>query len=95
MNQDDKLIRMANQIAAFFRSYPEEQARTGIVDHITSFWTPKMRGRLVARIAAGKAEKLDLLVLEAVRAPVGAESPVHRVTEGPDQAGEVGAMDAG
>ncbi len=95
MNQDDKLIRMANQIAAFFRSYPDDQARTGIADHIASFWTPKMRARLDARIAAGEAADLNPLVVGAVRAPGRAESPVQRMTEGPAQAGEVGAMDAG
>ena len=91
MNQDEKLIRMANQIAAFFKSYPEEEARTGIAEHIASFWTPKMRSRLDARILAGEPGKLDALVVRAVQA----ESPAHRVTEGPAQAGEVGAMDAG
>ena len=95
MNQDEKLIRMANQIATFFKSYPEEEARTGIADHIASFWTPKMRSRLDARIMAGEPGLLDALVVRAVRRPVQAESPVHRVTEGPAQAGEVGAMDAG
>ena len=95
MNQDEKLIRMANQIAAFFKSYPEEEARTGIAEHIASFWTPKMRSRLDARILAGEPGKRDALVVRAVRRSVQAESPAHRVTEGPAQAGEVGAMDAG
>ena len=67
MNQDEKLIRMANQIAAFFKSYPEEEARTGIAEHIASFWTPKMRSRLDARILAGEPGKLDALVVRAVR----------------------------
>ncbi|WP_230532596.1 formate dehydrogenase subunit delta [Microvirga roseola] len=27
-------------IAAFFRSYPENQAINGLHDHLTAFWTP-------------------------------------------------------
>ena len=95
MNQDDKLIRMANQIAGFFKSYPDDQAQTGIQDHLRSFWTPKMRDRLDARITEDDAADLDPLVVKALTRPATAESPVHRMTEGPAQAGEVGAMDAG
>ena len=39
----EKLVRMANQIADFFKSYPEEQAQAGIRDHIVAYWTPGMR----------------------------------------------------
>ncbi len=95
MNQDDKLIRMANQIAGFFRSYPDDQARTGIHDHLASFWTPKMRDRLDASIAAGHAPGLDPLVITALSRPTPAENPAQRIAEGPAQAGELGAMDAG
>lgn len=95
MNQDDKLIRMANQIATFFKSYPDAQAQTGIRDHLQSFWTPKMRDRLDARMGAGQAADLDPLVVRALTRDPTAESPVQRMTEGPAQAGEVGAMDAG
>ena len=37
-----KLLFMANQIADFFRPYPDEEA-AGIHDHILSFWTPPTR----------------------------------------------------
>ncbi len=40
MDTGAKLDHMANQIAAFFRSYPEEEAVAGIHDHIRSFWSP-------------------------------------------------------
>ncbi|TDR89211.1 formate dehydrogenase subunit delta [Enterovirga rhinocerotis] len=45
-----KLARMANQIAAFFRSYPEEEAVKGVHGHIKSFWSPRMRLDLAARL---------------------------------------------
>lgn len=61
----DKLIRMANQIAGFFRSYPEAQAAAGIRDHITAFWTPRMRETLLSHLASG-GDMLDPLVLKAL-----------------------------
>ena len=37
----EKLIRMAVEIANFFRNYPEERAVEGIATHINKFWTPE------------------------------------------------------
>jgi formate dehydrogenase subunit delta len=69
----DRLAAMANQIAAFFRSYPREEAIEGVAAHIRQFWDPRMRGRLQKR-AVESTEGLDPLVVEAVRRlsePVG------------------------
>ncbi len=33
----EKLVHMANEIATFFRAYPDDQARAGIRDHVTEF----------------------------------------------------------
>jgi formate dehydrogenase subunit delta len=38
----EKLVRMANQIAAFFHAYPEPAAVEGVRMHLKSFWTPRM-----------------------------------------------------
>ena len=62
----DKLVRMANQIADFFRPYPEEKAIAGVQEHIRAFWTSRMRNELAAHAAAGGAG-LDPKVLEALR----------------------------
>ncbi|WP_293861711.1 formate dehydrogenase subunit delta [uncultured Alsobacter sp.] len=60
-----KLARMGNQIAAFFRSYPEEQAVASIRDHVRQFWTPKMRE--TARAACERGEGgFDPLVVRAL-----------------------------
>ena len=38
------LIRMANDIGNFFKSYPDkEQAKQDTVSHIQKFWGPDMR----------------------------------------------------
>ena len=50
LTQEDKLVRMANQIATFFRSYPDEEAVAGIHKHIMAFWTPKMVANLEAAL---------------------------------------------
>ena len=88
-----KHVRMANQIAAFFRAYPHDEAVAGVRDHLASFWTRKMRALVTDHHAAGGRD-LDPLVVAALDRPPSAESPIRRETAGP---GELGAMasDAG
>ena len=50
----DKLIRMANQIAAFFRSQPG-RPEIAVAGHINDFWTYRMRSDLLAALRAGVA----------------------------------------
>ncbi len=50
--EDAKLVRMANQIAGFFQSYPDAAAQAGIRTHLVSFWTPRMLGELRAQAGA-------------------------------------------
>jgi len=69
---DDKIAYMANQIATFFRTKPESEAVEGVADHINKFWEPRMRAKLLARLAEG-GEGLNPLVVAA--AP--AIRPVH------------------
>ncbi|MCC2097038.1 MAG: formate dehydrogenase subunit delta [Hyphomicrobiales bacterium] len=62
----DKLVRMANQIADFFRSQPQDTAVAGAADHMKSFWNPVMRRQIYAHLDAGGAG-LDALALEALK----------------------------
>ncbi len=62
----ERMVHMANQIAAFFRSYPHETAVEGVAGHLRQFWERRMREKLFAHADAG-GEGLDPLVLEAVR----------------------------
>jgi formate dehydrogenase subunit delta len=60
------LVTMANQIGAFFKSYPDaEQAKKDIVMHIKRFWALNMRLQLIEH-AQASAEGLEPLVKEAV-----------------------------
>ncbi|MBV1707311.1 MAG: formate dehydrogenase subunit delta [Hyphomicrobiales bacterium] len=41
------LVRMANQMADYFKAFPESEAAPGVADHIRKFWTPKMRAEFI------------------------------------------------
>lgn len=89
----EKLIHMANQIAGFFRSYPEDQAVKGIHDHLTAFWTPGMRKALLTYSSQG-ADKLDPLVRKALMSFQVGKSPIEKGVSGPEKVGQLGS-DAG
>ena len=38
----EKLVKMANQIGDFFKSYPEATAVEGVREHIAKFWNRKI-----------------------------------------------------
>ena len=59
---DGKLVRMANQIATFFLSQPEEVRAEGVATHINKFWEPRMRKRFFEMIDAGEPGFLPLVV---------------------------------
>lgn len=63
----DKLVRMANQIGAFFQSQKAETVVPSIAEHIRKFWDPRMREALFAHLDAGGAG-LDPPVREALKA---------------------------
>jgi formate dehydrogenase subunit delta len=67
MTSDEDLIRMANQIAAFYGPYPHDEGLTGVQQHIKDFWEPRMRRAFDALIAKGGAG-LTPLSLEAGQA---------------------------
>ncbi|MEY3003232.1 MAG: hypothetical protein RLZZ491_408 [Pseudomonadota bacterium] len=43
---DDKLVRMANQIAAFFATQPGQDQAERVAAHLKDFWGPDMRAAL-------------------------------------------------
>jgi formate dehydrogenase subunit delta len=50
----ERLVAMANDIAAFFDSEPDKAvAAEGVRFHITRFWDPRMRREIVAHLDAG------------------------------------------
>jgi formate dehydrogenase subunit delta len=64
MDHNADMIRMANQIATFFKSYSREEAIQEISTHINSFWEPRMRVQFFAYLDKG-GTGFDPLVVEA------------------------------
>jgi formate dehydrogenase subunit delta len=63
MEQRD-MIRMANQIAAFFNGSGPEAAVKDAAEHINKFWDPRMRTQLFAHLDKG-GEGLDPTMIKA------------------------------
>ncbi|MBS7701063.1 MULTISPECIES: formate dehydrogenase subunit delta [unclassified Chelatococcus] len=63
----DTLVRMANQIAAFFRAQGTETAPAAIAEHLRLFWEPRMRNAIIELEGNGAAAGLDPLAAAAVR----------------------------
>jgi len=64
MQHNEKIVRMANQIATFFLSQPEATRVPGVSNHINKFWEPRMR-RQFFEIVDNGGEGLLPLVMEA------------------------------
>ena len=63
------MIGEANQIGAFFASYPDQdEARGEIANHLQRYWAPPMRRQLLAHVAEHEGEGLDPAVLASIRA---------------------------
>jgi formate dehydrogenase subunit delta len=61
------LVKMANDIADYFHSEPDrELAIEGIVSHISRFWEPRMRRKILAHYADSNGERLNDLARAAI-----------------------------
>ena len=70
----DRLIHMANQIGAFFKSQGPGKVVPGVSDHIRKFWDPRMRSAILAHLDTGGAG-LDPEVRDAVEALKNTQVP--------------------
>lgn len=63
----DHLIKMANQIGAFFEAMPDrDQAVRDVAKHLMNTWDPRMRAQLLASIGTDEESKLKPLVRDAL-----------------------------
>jgi formate dehydrogenase subunit delta len=61
------LIKMANQIGAFFESMPDrKEAQEGVANHIEKFWDPRMRKAFLTSIDSKQDKDLSSFVREAI-----------------------------
>lgn len=67
--ESQKLVKMANDIGAFFEADPDStRALAGVADHLRRFWDPRMRRALYTWLDASGGEGLRPLVREAITA---------------------------
>ena len=63
----DNLIKMANQIGAFFEAMPNrEQAVKDVATHIHKNWDPRMRAALRQHMSDNSDAELSSIVREAM-----------------------------
>lgn len=63
-----QLVKMANQIGAFFASQPDQQqARGEYAQHLRRQWDPQMRTALYAHLDASGGEGLSDFALQVLR----------------------------
>ncbi len=55
----DKLVRMANQIAIEFENQRDTDPATATWDHIWHFWDPRMCVQIIAHLASGGQDLND------------------------------------
>jgi len=71
------LIRMANQIGAFFEAMPDrEQAVIDIGTHLRCTWEPRMREEILRSLGTADEAKLKPMVREALIALGASAKPV-------------------
>jgi formate dehydrogenase subunit delta len=75
----DKLVYMANQIAAFFRAQPAAEAQTAVAEHVRSFWSPAMRRDIYAHLRDG-GEGLDPVARAGLETLMEREAPAGRTS---------------
>jgi formate dehydrogenase subunit delta len=64
-----RLIKMANEIGAFFEAEPERAvALEGVANHIERFWEPRMRRELLRWVDEHDGQGLTELLLASIQA---------------------------
>ena len=63
----DLLIKMANEISAYFASEPDaEQAAKDVAGHLRRYWEPRMRRQIIAYYEERRGAGLSELALRGV-----------------------------
>ena len=61
----DHLVKMANEIAAFYVAESSDEAAKNVASHLTRFWEPRMRKAIIERNKEG-GEGMKEVVRQAV-----------------------------
>jgi formate dehydrogenase subunit delta len=66
--ESNQLVKMANQISGFFKSYPDRDlARSEMLTHFKKFWAPKMIRELKSLLSNDNLIGLDDDVVEVFK----------------------------
>lgn len=66
--ESNQLVKMANQISGFFKSYPDRDlARSEMLTHFKKFWAPKMIKELKLLLVNNNLSDLDADVVEVFK----------------------------
>lgn len=66
--ESNQLVKMANQISGFFKSYPDRDlARSEMLTHFKKFWAPKMIKELKLLLVNDNLSDLDADVVEVFK----------------------------
>ena len=64
-----RLVKMANEIAAFFAVDPEREiVLESVAGHLKRFWDPRMRGEILRWVDEQGGEGLTPIALDAIKA---------------------------
>jgi formate dehydrogenase subunit delta len=75
----DLLIKMVNEISAYFAAEPDaEQAAKGVAAHLRRYWEPRMRRQIISYYEERRGAGLTELALHGVALLAAQES-----SEGP------------
>lgn len=70
----DLLIKMANEISAFFAAEPDtEQAAKDVAGHLRRYWEPRMRRQIISHCEQRQGAGLSDLAQRGVRLLAAAE----------------------
>jgi formate dehydrogenase subunit delta len=80
----DLLIKMANEISAYFAAEPDgQEAARDVAGHLKRFWEPRMRRQLITYYLERQGAGLSELALRAVALLAAAEPPTAATTGPP------------
>ena len=72
----DLLVKMANEISAYFASEPDaEQAAKAVAGHLKRYWEPRMRRQIITYYGDCQGAGLSELALRGVGLLAAAEPP--------------------
>ena len=76
---DKHLTQMANDIARFHESFPEDEAMQMVSEHINKFWAPSMRQRLFEEFQNDPGAFNNLIAKSLLRVRCQKYNPVKPV----------------